>query len=103
MPPPEPPPRLTASSADVHAGVPEAATPDPVAAAAAAAALLPEAPAPEELDDEMAETAVAVDEDEVNPTVSAPAASSGMASRAFFIRSPNAWRTDGASMSFMTD
>jgi hypothetical protein len=48
----------------------------------------PEALALEALDGEVTETAVDVDDAE-HPAMSTPAASSGMASSAFFTRSPN--------------
>ena len=75
----------------MQAGVPDTAESDPEAlvevaddAALAAEVLVLEAP-----DAELAEAAVDVD-DAAHPAVSTPAASSGMASSAFFTRAPNA-------------
>jgi hypothetical protein len=79
----------------VHAGVPDAAEPDPAALVEVPddAEPVAEVPALEvsdaELDGELAEAAVDVD-DAAHPAASTPAASSGMASSAFFTRSPNA-------------
>ena len=88
----------------MHSGVPDATEPDPVALVEVAddAALVAEVLALEAPDAELGEAAVDVD-DAAHPAVSTPAASSGMASSAFFTRSPNAYRTDGASVSVITD
>jgi hypothetical protein len=89
MPGPAPPPRLTLRSADVHAGVPDAAATVVLAPAEAAeddedAALVAEALALEAPD---GEPAVGVD-DAAHPAASTPAASSGTPSSAFFTRPP---------------
>jgi hypothetical protein len=83
---------LTARSADVHAGVPDA-EPDPAAPVGAAddAALLAAVLALEVPDadvDGADEAAVDVD-DAAHPAASTPTATSGMASSAFFMRSPD--------------
>jgi hypothetical protein len=101
MPAPAPPPRLTLRSADVHAGVPDAAGTEVLAPAEAGedAALVAEAPALDApaldapalgaLDGEVAGTAVDDDDDAPHPAASTPAASSGTASSAFFTRLPS--------------
>jgi hypothetical protein len=98
MPAPSPPPRLTWRSADVQAGVPDAADPDPAAlvpvpgdavvvaadAALVAELLALEVPAP------VPAVAVVDDDEAAHPAMSTPVASSGMVNSAFFTRSPNA-------------
>jgi hypothetical protein len=94
----------------VQAGVPDAAEPDPAAlvavpgdavlvaadAALVADVLAPEVPVP-------VPAVAVVDVDEAaHPAMSTPVASSGMASSAFFTRSPNAERTGDASISVVT-
>ena len=104
MPAPAPPPRLTLRSADVHAGVPDAAT-EVLAPGVLAPveALAPEVLAPVEAAEdaalvagalalaapagELGEAAVDVD-DAAHPAASTPAASSGTASSAFFTMVP---------------
>jgi|HubBroStandDraft_4_1064222.scaffolds.fasta_scaffold1216604_1 hypothetical protein len=106
MPAPAPPPRLTLRSADVHAGVPDAAAAEVLALGVLAPveALAPEVPAPVEAAEdaalvagalalaapagELGEAAVDVD-DAAHPAASTPAASSGTASSAFFTRLPS--------------
>lgn len=75
----------------MQAGVPEAAEPVPVTLVAAADALVAAAALAATLGLEPLDgaTAIGVD-DAAHPAVTAPAASSGMASRTFFTRSPNA-------------
>jgi hypothetical protein len=83
---------LTARSADVHAVVPDA-EPDPAAPVDGAddAPLVAEVPALEVPDAALdGEDEAVVDVDEApHPAASTPAASSGMASSAFFMRSPD--------------
>jgi hypothetical protein len=97
MPAPAPPPRLIFKSADVQAGVPDAAAPDPVAPAEADAAPVAVALALEAPDGELAEVAVDVD-DEEHAAASTPAASSGTASSAFFTRLPPGRDRPGATV-----
>jgi hypothetical protein len=75
----------------VHADVPDAAEPDPAALVEVAddAALAAEVLALEAPGAELAGAAADVD-DAAHPAVSAPAASSGMASSTFLTRSPYA-------------
>src|ERR1700684_3801359 len=93
MPAPAPPPRLALRSADVHAGVPDAAglelvAPEVLAPAGAAgdaedaedAALFAEARALEAPDGELAEAAVEDVDDAAHPAASTPAARSGTTS-----------------------
>jgi hypothetical protein len=92
MPAPAPPPRLTFRSADVQAGVPDAAATELLAPAEVAedAALVAPALVLEAPDGELAETAVDdVEDDAAHPAASTPAASSGTASSAFFTRLPS--------------
>jgi hypothetical protein len=98
MPAPSPPPRLTWRSADVQAGVLDAAEPDPAAlvpvpgdaaVVAADTPLVAEVLAPE-VPDPVPAVAVVDDDDAAHPAMSTPVASSGMANSAFFTRSPNA-------------
>ena len=93
MPAPAPPPRLTFRSADVQAGVPDAAATEELAPADAAADAAPVAAALalEAPDGELAGTEVDddVDDEAAHPAASMPAASSGTASSAFFTRLPS--------------
>jgi hypothetical protein len=82
---------LTLRSADVQAGVPGVAAPDAVAAAVAGADAVPVEAVPVWLVVGWVaeEPAAGVDDDDAaHPAASMPAASSGSASNAFFMRAP---------------
>jgi hypothetical protein len=103
MPAPAPPPRLTLRSADVQAGVPDAAllalAEAAEDAAPVAAAPVPAAVALEAADGELGAAVDDVDDvdDAAHPAASTPAARSGTASSAFFTRLPSVRGTNEVS------
>lgn len=73
----------------MHADVPDATEPDPAGLVEVAGAVAAAEARGLDADGELAETAVGADA--AHPAVSAPAASSGIVSSAFFTRSPNTY------------